>query len=470
MSAISFILLAALVISVVVAFVIRKSFWFALVGVLGLFLVASLGWLWWWVPIVAAGITLLIYLIGLLAVGFGRVALGTVAVIAIVASAVTGLVASGVTQVSPAAADGGIDSIAFDPEVDFLPAEAKCDTNLFVDHSVRTVEAGNPEKKQFPTAVSIPFTGTDDKSVMTELTKTEICGNPTELEMVVNDMLLWSSEDIPGADENKGWLNTIKADIDGNPLGINSFVEKSPTGVLTVTATYQKYAAWVNTVLLRSVAEGQQSLTSVRNWEVSAVADPSKGLPSAQQAAVQENKPAWVRSYIDKMGNCLLRFGFNVEDRRMEIFACETPAPPTPENPGTPENPPGGGGCESNCEPPPSFECPPDQPHKAWSEDLKKWICKDDPSRDPEQQGNNRPGGGGSAPAVTEPASPPAAGDPPATYEPPAPVQTQAPVVPVQPNPQPTQTVAPATDPPSDGHVVLPSPGPTCVVTAFNDC
>lgn len=446
MSPLSWILAAVLVVAAVLWAANRTVLWGAVFGVLATAFVASLGWLWWWVPIVAAGIALIGYLIGLFLLSFGRVVLALVTILGILLAGIAGF--NGL-QPLWGGVPGGIDSIAFDPEVDFLPAEAKCETNLFVDHSVRTVEPGNPEKKQFPTAVSIPFTGADDKAVLTEMTKTELCGNPTAFEMVVNEMLLWSSADIPGADENKDWLNEIKADIDSTPFGIDSFVDKTPTGKLFVTETYQKYAAWVNTVLLRSVPEGKQSLTSIRNWEVSAVADP-RGLPSATQAEVQENKPAWVRSFIDKMGNCLLRFGFNAEDRRIEIFECEQPVPPGTTPPT--DTPPGCVGTE--CEPPPAFVCPPEQPHKSWSEDLGKWICKDDPSRDPEQQSNNRPGGGGLAPVQTDPPGPPAGGEPEPTYTAPAPVQTPAPEVTPIVVPTPAPTVAPSEQPPADGNVV----------------
>lgn len=369
----SWVLAAVAIITLIVWMFVKSSIWIAVTATLILFFLASLGWLWWWVPIVAASITLIGILIALIrSAVFGR----RMMIAVTVAGLLVGLGASGVQwgwfTAGPASASGGVDTIAFDPSKDAIPAEAKCDTNLFVDHSLRTVEVGNLEKKQFGTAVSIPLTGVDDKSVMTEMTKTEICGNPTVLEMVVKDMLSWNSSEIPGADDNKGWLNEIEQTIASAPSGLNSFIanKAKESDPWTVTETYQKYAAWVNTVLLRSKAEGQQSLTSVRNWELSASVDPSKGLPSAQQAAVQENKPAWVRSYIDKQGNCLLRFGFNTEDRRFEVFDCKTPTPEAPPSegnppPGTPEvpnQPPSG--CTENCSPPPP-PCNP-QEEKCW--------------------------------------------------------------------------------------------------------
>lgn len=363
MSALSIVLIAALVLVGVAWVIVRNAFWGAAFVVTGLFLMASFGLLWWWVPVGGAVLLLIGALITLLiASGVGRALLAILTTAGILLAAFVGgpgLVAWFTTVVP----NGGIDSIAFDPETDFLPNEAKCATNLFVDHSVRLPELGNPDKKQSSTAVSIPLKGKDDAAVLSEMLA-ENCGNPTVMVMHVDDMLLWDDSQIPGAEANKAWLNEIKATIAEATFGINSFVEaKSDKNAAdTVSPLFQKYASWVNTVLLRSLAEGQQSLTSVRNWEVSGAWAPNMGLPVTQQATVQENKPAWVRIFKDKMGNCLLRFGWNAEDRRLEIFPCAEPAPPgtpgtpgTPETPGTPDNP----GCTEPCNPTPCvYDCP----------------------------------------------------------------------------------------------------------------
>ncbi len=92
--------------------------------------------------------------------------------------------------------------------------------------------------------------------------------------------------------------------------------------------------------------------------------------------------------------------------------------------------------------------CPPEYPHGTPPN------CKDDPSRDPEPQGNNRPGGGGTAPPVSGPAGPPAAGPPPAAYVPPppptAPSTTRPPGSTAPPAPS-TTTAPPTTGPPVTG-------------------
>jgi hypothetical protein len=84
-------------------------------------------------------------------------------------------------------------------------------------------------------------------------------------------------------------------------------------------------------------------------------------------------------------------------------------------------------------------------------------VCKDDPSNDPEQQDNNKPGGGGQAPEQTDPVGPPAGGEPPEVYVPPAPPVVEVPEAPiVVPEPvteDPPIVVDPVEDPPSNGQI-----------------
>lgn len=84
-----------------------------------------------------------------------------------------------------------------------------------------------------------------------------------------------------------------------------------------------------------------------------------------------------------------------------------------PSKPNTPK-----GGCKHNCTTPPCIEIP----GNGVSECNPK-----DPSQSTQSQGNNKPGGGGTAPAQTDPVGPPAGGTPPPTYTP-APAPTPTPV------------------------------------------
>jgi len=255
------------------------------------------------------------------------------------------------TATSDGAGDG---TIAFDPETDLVLEEARCVSNDFINSSVQSVKTGDVEYRQFATAVSIPFKGATDAEVTKEILA-EICGNPTFLKMVADDMMLWTG--FPGADDNKAWLEALVSDL--NTKGLDSFVvKKTEDGGLVVNEQFQKYAGWINTVLLHFNEEGKQSLTSERNWELPATVDPTT-LPIAVQASTVDTKPAWVRTLKDKNGTCLYRIGFNAADKRIEMFPCVTPGTPgTPDTPDTPDNP----GCtEPNGCKPPVVKCPPGQ-------------------------------------------------------------------------------------------------------------
>ena len=265
--------------------------------------------------------------------------IGVASVILVIAALLVGVVLQFAGNIGDAASasvktQSNTGTVAFDPATDLVPDEARCVNNHFIKSSSQTVKAGDKNYRQFATAVSIPYTGVTDDAVSKE-TSTEVCGNPTELKMVVDDMMLWTG--FSGANENKAWVKKIQDEI--NSKGLDSFVLKvKDTKQLIVTDEFQKYAGWVNTVLLRFNTNGEQSLTSVRNWEVPATSDPSTQ-PIAVQASDQESKPAWVRTLMDKNGKCLYKIGFNAEDKRIETFNCVVPKPPTTITPP----------CKTNC-------------------------------------------------------------------------------------------------------------------------
>lgn len=88
------------------------------------------------------------------------------------------------------------------------------------------------------------------------------------------------------------------------------------------------------------------------------------------------------------------------------------------------------------------------------------------PALSTENQGNNKPGGGGLAPVQTDPVGPPAAGEPEPTYTPPPAVQAPAPKVTPKPTSDPVPTVVPSEQPVSNGEVVSPGNGATCTKEA----
>lgn len=336
--------------------------------------------------------------------------------------------------------NAGSGTVAFHPGFDKIPTEAACTDNHYIDSSTRVIQTGNMEYRQFATAISIHFKGTTDVAVTKEIT-TEICGNPTVLRMVLDDMMLWSG--FPGAEENKAWIVKILNYIAKHSL--DAFSGTNEAGNKIVNPRYQKYAGWVNTVQLRSNAEGKQSLASTRNWELPATSTPGIQ-PVAVQATVPENKPAWVRTLRDKVGTCLYRYGFNAEDKRIETFPCAVPTPPTYTPPCKKDcGPTTSPICKTNCSPtppctvkcsPPPLVCPPNLPDGNPAKG-----CKDTPAQAPNYSDGN---GTSYSPTPTTPSPTPT--QPPSTplVNPPTPTTPiiPAPVV----TPQPSNPTAPPVD------------------------
>lgn len=440
MGTVSIILTVATIAGVIGWLLARNSLWGAVTATLVLFLMSSLGWLWWWIPITATVVAFVGVLVALYnSSAIGRRILSILTTISLLLAGIMGTVALTSKDHAAFAADSkGLHTVEFDPKKDAIPAEAKCETDLFLDHSLRIVKAGDAQKRQFGTAVSIPFTGSDNTAITKEILA-ENCGNPTFLEMNLKEMLIWNDTLIPGADANKGWLNEIQEAVKANTL--NGFVknfqdEKKVTQKTIVTEEYQMYASWMNTVLLRFNEEGKQSPTSVRNWEQPATQDPTKGLPSVQEAKDQESKPAYVYILKDKNGKCLVKIGFNAEDRRIELFNCVEPEKTNPSTPGQP----GGStpSCTVNCDkqpppPPCTVDCNPLTPKSSDPNDYR------------------RPGDGGKGDDVGTGTKPPApAPDKPASN--PDPVDTSPPPVIQAPGPDVTPAPEnPPTPPPNEG-------------------
>ena len=119
---------------------------------------------------------------------------------------------------------------------------------------------------------------------------------------------------------------------------------------------WQVVASKAATLLAQTKVVGVQSLLSSKNyhapgWELD--------LPGVVlNKDYQEDKPALVFVRKNKIGQCLVKFGFNVKDGRLEQFSCKTP--PTKTKTTTPggkkpsghkpggKNPPNGK-CKVNC-------------------------------------------------------------------------------------------------------------------------
>lgn len=342
---------------------------------------------------------------------------------------------------------------------DLLPDSALCKDDTFIKNSIIGVKAGDNSYQQWSDSVSIPFKSSDKDGMMKEVT-TENCGNPTFLDMNIKALKSITIDGWNVGDHNS-WMSEFLAKADKEGLRTAFLTKKAGEGdKVFVTSDYQKYAALTNTLLSRFQNVGVVTQTSLTNWHL-----PGGGLVTGELVRTelnpkQEDLPLLKLELTEKGQGCVWAGGYNTMDKRFETVSCEVPKPPappaqpaTPTTPGTPSN-----GCTENCggTPPETHVCPPEMPHGTWP------VCKDDPSRDPEQQGNNKPGGGGQAPTQTDPVGPPAGGEPPQVYVPPTKVQEPAPEVKPQPQPGPAPTVDPGKQDTNNGTITTPDPGTTC--------
>lgn len=212
---------------------------------------------------------------------------------------------------------------------DLLPEEARCDSDEFLWHSLQEVREGDPAYRQWSDAVSTPFESSDPDEMRDELFG-EHCGNPTELTMSIEAL---SDMAIDG--HNIGELNPWMGEyIDAvNDPGMREAYLKLKDGegdIVFVTEEYQQYAAMTNTLLMAFEVRGVEALQSVKNWHLPV---PTVGeLPRAVLNDQQEGLPALVFEYTVKDGCPLVAFGYNVGDKRFEVFpgpVCEEPPPTT---------------------------------------------------------------------------------------------------------------------------------------------
>ncbi len=212
---------------------------------------------------------------------------------------------------------------------DLLPEEARCDSDEFLWHSLQEVREGDPAYRQWSDAVSTPFESSDPDEMRDELFG-EHCGNPTELTMSIEAL---SDMAIDG--HNIGELNPWMGEyIDAvNDPGMREAYLTLKDGegdIVFVTEEYQQYAAMTNTLLMAFEVRGVEALQSVKNWHLPV---PTVGeLPRAVLNDQQEGLPALVFEYTVKDGCPLVAFGYNVGDKRFEVFpgpVCEEPPPTT---------------------------------------------------------------------------------------------------------------------------------------------
>lgn len=105
---------------------------------------------------------------------------------------------------------------------------------------------------------------------------------------------------------------------------------------------WQWVAARLNTLLSRFKVVGIETLKSVKNWHLAAGGLVTGGLPEVELDPRQDAKKALVLQVTLKNACVPLRIGFNLGDKRPEVFkppVCKTPTPPPHKVP-PPSKPP----------------------------------------------------------------------------------------------------------------------------------
>jgi hypothetical protein len=377
MSALSITLTVILVLTGLTWIYVRNVLWGAATVVAGLFLMASFGLLWWWIPIVGVIVLFIGVLIALLITsGAGRTILMGVTLVGLIAALIGG--ASGFAQ-TPAAADGGSGNgssglsdnarnlIAQSLTVKTTSADAECQTDDYdlVSYKIGALE-NVPEPRKWSDAISTPIAATDAEAARDELQQS-ICEDPllgvSYLTFVATDIreALKASTNVDIVALNP-WLEPYTADVSNISKKATEFVplldaeESTSTDVdaaMKKNGEWQHEASYVNTLLDRFAVTGIDSRLSVVNYHLAAGGMVVGTLPEVERNDKQEDLPALIFSLTEK-DQCdeLLSVGANMQDKRPELFEAkvceEAPTTETPSTPGTPETP-DNGGCVENC-------------------------------------------------------------------------------------------------------------------------
>ena len=363
MGALSIVLIVILALVGLAWVLVRNVLWGAVFVVTGLFLMASFGLLWWWVPIVGAiGIVIGALIALLFKSAAGRTFLTAVATLGVLVAVIAGVL-SGIDTANASA--GGSSKLSEESKnllaksltVTTTSAEAKCqvDDMKLVSYKVGALE-GTPPRK-WSDALSTPFAATEAEAIRDELQQS-ICKDPllgvsylTFFATDIRDALKVST----GVDivELNPWLKPFAADPSNINKKATEFIPllnvEEPTSsemdaAIVKNREWQKEASYVNTLLDRFALAGVAARPSVANYHLAAGGLVVGALPAVERNSKQENLPALIFSLTEK-GQCdeLLSAGANTGDKRPELFEakkCEV-TPPGGTTPPGPTPPPG---------------------------------------------------------------------------------------------------------------------------------
>jgi hypothetical protein len=189
-------------------------------------------------------------------------------------------------------------------------------------------------------ALDVPYFNTVPQNMLEETLAT-ICENPLYGSTVAN-MFAHLTVDGVSVLKHNPWLGPFVGSLSGS--GINA-TASTFTPLLDVThatqaqaraavswnLSWQVYAEKLDTMLTNFQVNGIQALPSVLNYHRVVNGLEVGGLPEVELNPNQENLPALILDLTIK-GQCapLARIGFNTGDKRPEVFATPSCAPPAP--------------------------------------------------------------------------------------------------------------------------------------------
>lgn len=267
----------------------------------------------------------------------------------------------------------------------------------------RTDKSGLSDAVSFPFATQPNAQGEYDLDALYEELREEIIRNPCMADMVIQALINIKLSDGKTLGEINPWMGEFLTKMDsamalpdteanrndrGNDYWLTHSRGEDGKIISRVTREYREYAAMTVTLLDYLTKQGIKSWESTRNWHLLPITDPQ--MVRTSEANYQEKLPAFILSYIRKDCKAEFTIGFNMKDKRIEIFTPHDPEGCTPKTPPKKDNPPK--------EDPPKEEIP------------KKQTPKVKPGGDDNFKGKDNNTGNPGSPNVDQPPAGPSGG------------------------------------------------------------
>lgn len=390
------ILLLLLVGSLVMGALTKQRNWLIPIGVFAVMYASKLADAPWWLYGVIIGVGLLAYAAAARRYNHRSARTPVIGAVVLSILAFVGLIVSAILATpSQAAATSTPDQATINAlTVTTVPKEAQCatDGNGLVAWDIGSLKSG----RKWPDALEPPFTTSTSETRRAEVYTTD-CTDPNYLVTNANFFANMTLGNVKVVDLNP-WLKPFvgKSDTLINTkaasyvplLNVKNPSDAQVADAVTKNKEAQELAAKVNTLYSKFHPIGVHSEKSILNYHLLIGGLVADTLPAIGLNEHQESLPAEQYALTDKgQSTCFAKIGFNVGDRRPEMFSCatyvpppgSTPKPGTTTHPGTPGTPTTAppGGCKTGCSPtppttapptttPPSHKCVPPKPYGTW--------------------------------------------------------------------------------------------------------